>query len=104
MNKKRKGKWMPFDALEGFRDKIHEINEQSLKVNKPILDEQQFELINETLIKALEERSEVEVIYFDNGRLKNYKGIVLKVDLQARIVNFKNKKIFADDIIEAHEI
>ncbi|MCL2521600.1 MAG: YolD-like family protein [Erysipelotrichales bacterium] len=103
MSKKRKGKWLPFDALEGFKDKIHEINERSERVKKPVLDEQQLELINENVRIALEEKMEIEIVYFENGHFKNFKGVITKFDALRQTISLGTKKISAEDILEIHK-
>src|SRR5690554_7048244 len=68
-NKERKGKWQPFDALEGYSSAIKKVEKEKMKVEKPILFPDQLEALNEKLASAFTNKSEIEVEYYNRGYL-----------------------------------
>lgn len=70
---------------------------------KPELDMQEMEKIDETLKWALETEGEIEVTYFDGGFYKKHRGILKQIDQwRGDIILFQagGMRIALDDIID----
>ena len=59
-NKDRKGKWQPFDALEGYKTSLREVELNKQKIEKPILFSDELELLNEKLTTAYNEKTYIK--------------------------------------------
>ena len=85
----------PFDALEGFKNRIKQ--EEIILEEKPILSEDQIDSLNEVLI-SLKVGNNIEVTYFKNKRIK-VKGIVTKINMIKKIIRINNIDIDIISII-----
>lgn len=107
-NKERKGKWQPFDALEGYSSAIKKVEKEKMKVEKPILFPDQLEALNEKLASAFTNKREIEVEYYNRGYLDKFKGTIKKIDIVNReiILNqeFETKRLKINLIINIEEI
>lgn len=93
-------KWAPFDALNGFQEAIalHKYNMN--KIDKPVLSEDQFDVLNVTLVENMKNNSEIEIYYFQDGYIKNTYGYIKKVDYVFKQLILKNGlKIDIEDIV-----
>ena len=93
----RAKQFMPFDALKGLREAFKLKEEQSLRVEKSELTEENIELISKTLLK-IAKGSEVCVSYYNAGRYDCIKGIVKKVDKVSQYIVVDDTTVFFDDI------
>lgn len=107
-SKDRKGKWQPFDALEGYGSAIRNVEYEKNKIEKPILFPDELERLNEKLANAYEEQKEVLVKYYQNGYLEDIIGIVSKIDLIYKEILIKSnngsKKLKFNVIINIEEL
>ena len=51
-NKERRGKWQPFDALEGYQRSLRQVEYERKKIPKPVLSEDALEELNDLIIYA----------------------------------------------------
>lgn len=79
-SKERKGKWQPFDALEGYSDALRKVEREKEKREKPILLTDKLEELNEKLFNSFEEKKEIEIEYYNRGFLDKFVGVVSKID------------------------
>ncbi len=73
-------KWMPFDALTGFSSMIQDLKETLNIQPEKILTQDQYDLLNYTLLEALHEHKEVSMTYYKNHRYIQTTGHIIKVD------------------------
>lgn len=57
---------------------------------QPFLDEQQYERMQEILVKLLNCSAEAEYKVWDNGEYKRWRGTITKIDVYARKLHYKN--------------
>lgn len=95
--------FLSYDALKGFKEKIHE--KERIIVEKPILsDDQLFEL--DWKIHQIKKGMVIEVIYYEiykknNGFYIYKKGIVADVDLDnKREIQIVDKAILISNILK----
>ncbi|WP_010094532.1 YolD-like family protein [Ornithinibacillus scapharcae] len=50
------------------------------KIKKPVLDEQEIEVLNMLLIEAYEEKQPITITYYKNHQLLSIKGQIIKLD------------------------
>ena len=73
-------KWAPFSALDGYSSMLHEMKHRIKKQEKPILSDDEYELLNRNIQSAIIDNLEVEVQYFDQGYMKRSYGRIKKLD------------------------
>lgn len=98
-------KWTPF-LLPEHREGLKELKEESLKKEKPTLDEQEWQLINETICEAMAENRALEFTYYKNGDFRTLEGHVHYMDMmnkELRIVNSLHKvhRLKMNDVVKA---
>lgn len=107
-NKDRKGKWQPFDALEGYGASLRGVEFEKGKIEKPILFPDELEELNNKLSNAYSDKLEVNIEYYQNGYLEILSGIILKVDLVYKEILVKtnegSKKLKFNMIMNIEEI
>jgi hypothetical protein len=99
----RKGKWLPFDALEGYKDSLKKIEYEKDKILKPIIYPDQLEEMNEALCEAVENQKEICISYYRNGYIYEKIGIVSKIDPINRELIINNSKIKLNMIVKLGE-
>lgn len=107
-SKERKGKWQPFDALEGYSDALRKVEKEKEKCEKPILLNDKLEELNEKLLSSFEAKREIEIEYYNRGYLENLVGVVCKIDYINKeiVINQEDgkKKLKINLIIDIKEI
>ncbi|MGP4038317.1 YolD-like family protein [Gracilibacillus sp. D59] len=58
---------------------LHNIFEEELKVEKPILSEDQYEGMQITINKAMEYNQKIDIVYWSNFRLHTAEGYIDKI-------------------------
>lgn len=71
---------------------------------KPLLDEQQKRKMDMQLTNALHENKTVEIIYFQNHRLKKVQGKPLYIDPLNKYLQLEQMKIPLADMIDVEMI
>jgi len=92
-NKDRKGKWQPFDALEGYGASLRDRECENKRIAKPILFPDELDALNEKLTNAYNEKELVKIEYYKSGFLEYIIGIVSKIDLVNREINIKDDSL-----------
>ncbi|MGB3997182.1 MAG: YolD-like family protein [Bacilli bacterium] len=96
----RKGKWQPFDALEGFRDALVATERKKNKIPKPELLPDAAAEIDRALRMAVESRAEAGIAYYNDGEILKTTGVITKIDAISRSVRVGRRKIALDSIVD----
>ncbi|MFW6034881.1 MAG: YolD-like family protein [Halothermotrichaceae bacterium] len=72
-------KWSSLMLTE-HRDKLKEIMKNDSDIEKPVLDKQQLEMMNNILRKAVAEDKSVSVFYYDSKSICKYQGKIMEID------------------------
>lgn len=97
-------KWLPFKSLSGQYEVLnqHEIERQ--KVEKPELEEDEIEKINQTLIQ-LKKGDYLSITYYDNGFFKDEESFLYSLDEITQTIRLKNNTtIKFENIIKIKKI
>lgn len=86
----RRGKWQPFDALEGYSAALRQVEKKKDKIEKPVLFPDELETLNDKLYLAYSDRLEVLIKYFSNGYILEVQGIVTKIDMVNKEITIKS--------------
>ena len=93
-------KWLPFDALTGYKNAILKLKERREKISEPVLSPDQIEVLNNTLNSALTNKKNVTVYYFKKGLIYYLVGQIKKVDYPYKRIKIDDLWLTADSIIE----
>lgn len=94
-------KWAPFDALKGFGEAIANYQYNKGKKAKPIISEDQLEIMDYNIKKAINNNLEVMIYYYNDGYVKNFYSKINKIDIINRSIMFKNNiKLNINTIID----
>ncbi len=93
-------KWLPFDALTGFKKAITELKRKRLKKEKPILSEDQNEVLNNKLGVVSKFNLVCEIYYYKEGYIEFVVGEIKKVDQVKKQILINGIKIKISNILE----
>lgn len=98
-------KWAPFDALNGFYETIEAYKYEKGKQAKPTLLEDKLKQLDDSLKKAIEKGSEIQIYYYYDGYIKNIYGYVKSVDRNFRFLLLDNGiRLVLDDIVDIIDV
>lgn len=94
-------KWAPFHSVISEDDINTYINKNTKNI-KPELSDDQISEIEENIIFAYNNKSEIKLLIFN--KYKNYEetGIISKLDPLNKIICINNKKINFNDILSSY--
>lgn len=93
-------KWLPFDALIGYKNAILKLKEKREKIKEPILSIDQIEILNKTLNNAVRNMKNVRVYYYQKGLIYYLVGQIKKVDYIYKKIKIDDLWLTADSIVE----
>lgn len=73
-------KWLPFDALSGYKEAIRELKNKRNKFEKPSLSEDQLNELNYELSTATNLKKSITVYYYSKGNIYYKNGFVTDID------------------------
>jgi len=97
-------KWMPFNALLEQGDYINDLLHGRTRLEMPVLSEDQQSELNYKLETAYIFRSEIEVSYFENHKIRKVIGVITKTDLYNKLIFIGEKSIHAQKITDIYII
>lgn len=93
-------KWLPFDALTGFKEAILKLKETKNKKDKPKLSIDQLEFLDENLKNAHLNNSFATIYYYEKGFIYYIVGQINKVDFIYKRIRVANKWLEANSILK----
>lgn len=87
-------KWAMSMMLPEHTTLIRKLIDEDKKAPQPILDDMDYELLNEELARAIQSGSYVELKRWKDGKIYSYTGVVLQVDAVAQKIylSYESKK------------
>ena len=83
-------KWQPFDSVISSSEIAREVQKEKNKITKPILSEEQKNIIENNILEAYHENISIKILYFKNNQLYKKNNKIIKIYPT-------NKKIIFDD-------
>lgn len=97
-------KWQAFKTMPEQYEQLEQYIQDQNKIEKPILDDDQLNELNNKLIFKMYNDPSIELRYFENGYIKTKKGCIYKVDPYTQTLHLEEKtgliKINLLDIVE----
>ncbi len=69
-------KWAPFDALISYQDVLKTMRYERDKQDKPMLSDDQYEMLNRMVTEAMLTHKEISVTYYEDGYFKTVYGTI----------------------------
>ncbi|WEA46793.1 YolD-like family protein [Priestia aryabhattai] len=79
-------KWRPFATMPEQYAGLNKILNDLDKVDKPVLSEEQFEVMNDTIKEALHTKRYVYLTYYKKGEILTETAVIHNVNLQRNIL------------------
>ena len=97
---KRASQFAPFDALKGLREALRLVEYEREKIEKGEVNEETAQKIS-NILNELDENTILDLIYFEDGYQKEYKGRI-KLDVYEQKIKLLklNKTIMLDDLLD----
>ncbi|MDW3925737.1 YolD-like family protein [Staphylococcus saprophyticus] len=80
-------KWQAFKTLPEQYEQLEQYIQDQNKIEKPILDDDQLNELNNTLIFKMYNDPSIELRYFENGYIKTKVGYIHKVDVYTKTLH-----------------
>ncbi|MBO3075406.1 YolD-like family protein [Staphylococcus xylosus] len=80
-------KWQPFATMPEQYERLEQYMLDQNKIEKPILDDDQLNELNNTLIFKMYNDPSIELRYFENGYIKTKVGYIHKVDVYTKTLH-----------------
>lgn len=99
MHNRNEVKWAPFNSIINGNHLIQELEKETKKIPKPILSDDQLEIINKKLFEAYTTKSLIIIKYYQNGNIYSIKGIMKFLNKSFKYISINNKNIYWSQII-----
>lgn len=94
-------KWAPFVSLKEQTIYLNKLKQERLKVERPILSEDEMNAINDILVNY--DGRELLITYYDKGYVKEIRSTIRKIDPIYKKVVTPDKSISFDDLIRLED-
>ena len=88
-------KWMPFNAVCDGTSLVDEIIYEKSKIIKPVLSEDQLNIIQEKILDSFNSKELIKIKYYMNHRVYEVENTIKKIDNINRLIELKNGKKLA---------
>lgn len=92
-------KWLPFDSLIGYHDLISDLKYRLGKKDKPVLSDDQLDVMDKTLKLSLSSQEDICIAYYEDGYIKQTVGKVKHIDILKRQLTLDDNVIYLMDNI-----
>ncbi len=94
-------KWQPFNAVISSNKIINDILEENKKTGKPVLSEDQLNVLEEKINIAYKTKSNIKIIYYYNGYIKSRNVIIYSIDLNSNKIIFNDHShLYIENILD----
>ncbi len=93
-------KWRPFDSVISGNKVVKELLKERSKIKKPILSEEQENILEQKLVIAFYTNSSIKVSYFNNGTITGFEDQIKKIDSIYHKIYFYHHTLLFEQIIE----
>lgn len=83
-------KWQPFDSLTNSNKMKNELSRNKLKVEMPILSEDQLNKLDQVIQEAFFNKNLIKIYYYFNGN-------ILNKDIKIKSIDYNKKQIILSD-------
>lgn len=96
---RRAAKYLPFDSLKGFKERIDQEDKKNSFYEPRILSEDEMQEMNYMLFECYSKNQVITISYFENGKTNSFSGVIRKIDVLNKQIIFLPKKKFSMETI-----
>lgn len=102
MNKTREEiKWAPFESLTSSKETIHDLEYKRLKQPKPILSEDEYLVLNDTLITAYHTKEQILITYYQEGYIYQKETTIKEIKKNHNLMILKdNTSLYLEQLLD----
>ena len=104
MSDRKMLKWAPFDAVLNSNQTKNELSNHKTLIDMPILDEYQIEQIEKNIHYAYNNKLQIKITYYNNGRVHTLNNYIKKLDYINKKIVFNNYFILSFECIISTDI
>ena len=93
-------KWAPFNSIINGSNILKEMNKNRSKINKPILSEDQIELLNDKIFEAYTNHLKVNIYIYKNFNIFKLTGFINNINISKKNITFNNSYIYFNQILK----
>lgn len=93
-------KWIPFNSCFNSNSVVKELASGKLKINKPILSEDQVNILNEKILEAYTNNIKINLFIFKRENILKLVGYVNSINVQNKYFNFNNNRIYFNQVLK----
>lgn len=93
-------KWIPFNSCFNSNSVVKELASSKLKINKPILSEDQVNILNEKILEAYTNNIKINLFIFKREKILKLVGYVNSINVQNKYFNFNNNRIYFNQVLK----
>lgn len=93
-------KWRPFDSVISSNKVVKELLKERSKIRKPILSDEQENILEQKLIIAFYTNVPIKVSYFNNGKINIFEDQIKKIDSIYHKIYFRKHILLFEQIVE----
>ena len=90
-------KWQPFNSVAPSKEIINKLDREKQKIDKPILSEEQLDIIQNNLFEAYNNELETIIKYYKNGIIFNEQSKIKVLDFCCFISSKLSGNIFLSE-------
>ncbi len=83
-------KWLPFDSLTNTNKMKHELSKKKIKIEKPILSEDQLINLDNKIMEAFFNKDIIKISYYFNNN-------IIKKEVRIKSIDYNKKQILLSD-------
>lgn len=93
-------KWQPFESAISSKKIINNLLYEKAKITKPILSDEDKEMIEKRIIDAYYSSIKINICYYNDGIIKTINSKIKKIDQIYKMIYLENNsKLFFNQIV-----
>ena len=92
-------KWAPFNSIINDKKIFYEVLDREKKCNKPILSEDQIDLLNDKIFEAFTNHIKIKLYFFKDSNIIELIGYINNINTSKKYITFNKTHIFFNQIV-----
>ena len=100
MQDRKEIKWAPFNSVINGKYIINELNKKRNRAIKPVLSEDQIEVLNEFISESYTNHTKINLYVYKNYTINKLIGYINNINIQNKYLIFNKTLIYFNQIIK----
>ena len=100
MQDRKEIKWAPFNSVINGKYIISKLNNERNYAIKPILSDDQIELLNENILESYTNHLKINLYIYKNYKIDKLIGFVNNINISNKYITFNKIRIYFNQIIK----